>query len=90
MTVDYEKYTEFVDAVTSDESKTYSAFDKRVYELEERLADYVGSKYCISCSSGTDALLISLMAMGIGPGHAIITTPFTYIATVEVTFDPAW
>ena len=37
MTVDYEKYTEFVDAVTSDESKTYSAFDKRVYELEESL-----------------------------------------------------
>ena len=55
-----------------------------VYELEERLADYVGLKYCISCSSGTDALLIPLMAMGIGPGDAIITTPFTYIATVEV------
>ena len=55
-----------------------------VYELEERLADYVGSRYCISCSSGTDALLMPLMAMGIGPGDAIITTPFTYIATVEV------
>ena len=55
-----------------------------VYEFEESLADYVGSKFCISCSSGTDALLIPLMARGIGPGDAVITTPFTYIATAEV------
>ena len=55
-----------------------------VFELEERLADYVGVDYCISCSSGTDALLIPLIAKGIGPGDAIITTPFTYIATAEV------
>ena len=53
-------------------------------ELEEKLADYIDTKHCISCSSGTDALLIPLMAMGIGPGDAVITTPFTYIATVEV------
>ena len=53
-------------------------------ELEERLAHYVNTKHCISCSSGTDALLIPLIAMGIGPGDAVITTPFTYIATVEV------
>lgn len=55
-----------------------------VHELEERLANYVGVKHCISCSSGTDALLIPLMAMNIGPGDAVITTPFTYIATAEV------
>jgi len=55
-----------------------------VMELEQRLADYVGVNHCISCSSGTDALLIPLMAMDIGPGDAVITTPFTYIATVEV------
>tara|TARA_Y100000741_G_scaffold273344_1_gene213442 strand:+ start:951 stop:2069 length:1119 start_codon:yes stop_codon:yes gene_type:complete len=55
-----------------------------VYELEERLANYVNVKYCISCSSGTDALLIPLLAMDIGPGDAVITTPFTYIATAEV------
>ena len=53
-------------------------------ELEEKLSNYIGIKHCISCSSGTDALLIPLVAMGIGPGDAIITTPFTYIATVEV------
>ena len=55
-----------------------------VYELEEKLAEYVGVKHCISCSSGTDALLIPLMAKGIGSGDIVITTPFTYIATAEV------
>tara|TARA_Y100000768_G_scaffold521_1_gene368 strand:+ start:1724 stop:2842 length:1119 start_codon:yes stop_codon:yes gene_type:complete len=55
-----------------------------VEELEDRLSNYVNVKYCISCSSGTDALLIPLMAMNIGPGDAVITTPFTYIATAEV------
>ena len=53
-------------------------------ELEERLATYVGVKHSISCSSGTDALLMPLLALDIGPGDAVITTPFTYIATVEV------
>ena len=55
-----------------------------VYELEERLASYVNVKHCISCSSGTDALLIPLLALNIGHGDAVITTPFTYIATAEV------
>ncbi len=55
-----------------------------VFELEEKLAEYVGVKHCISCSSGTDALLIPLLAKNFGPGDAIITTPFTYIATAEV------
>ncbi len=55
-----------------------------VYELEKKLADYIGVKYCISCSSGTDALLIPLLAKGIGYGDAVITTPFTYVATAEV------
>ena len=57
---------------------------KEVFELEDLLANYVDKKHCISCSSGTDALLIPLMAYGIGPGDAVITTPFTYIATAEV------
>lgn len=55
-----------------------------VFELEEKLAEYVGVKHCITCSSGTDALLIPLMAKSIGPGDAVITTPFTYIATAEI------
>ena len=55
-----------------------------VEELEEKLADYVGVKHCITCSSGTDALLMPLLAKNIGPGDAVITTPFTYIATSEV------
>ena len=55
-----------------------------VQELEERLAAYVGVKHAISCSSGTDALLMPLLAYGVGPGDAIFTTPFTFIATAEV------
>ena len=55
-----------------------------VKELEERLATYVGVKHAISCSSGTDALLIPLMAYGVGLGDAVLTTPFTFISTAEV------
>ncbi len=55
-----------------------------VQELEEVLANYVGAKYCVSCASGTDALLMALMAYDISPGDAIYTTPFTFISTAEV------
>ncbi|MGB9852741.1 MAG: DegT/DnrJ/EryC1/StrS family aminotransferase [Candidatus Kapaibacteriota bacterium] len=56
----------------------------QVEELERRLANFVGRKYCVTCSSGTDALLMPLLAWGIGKGDAIFTTPFTFIATSEV------
>ncbi|HEU4485470.1 MAG TPA: DegT/DnrJ/EryC1/StrS family aminotransferase [Povalibacter sp.] len=55
-----------------------------VSELEKRLAEFVGSKHCIAASSGTDTLLIALMALGIGPGDEVITSPFTFIATGEM------
>lgn len=55
-----------------------------VTELEKRLADFVGAKHCIAASSGTDTLLIALMALGIGPGDEVITSPFTFIATGEM------
>jgi UDP-2-acetamido-2-deoxy-ribo-hexuluronate aminotransferase len=55
-----------------------------VAELEKKLAAIAGARHCITCASGTEALLIALMALDIGPGDEVITTPFTFIATVEM------
>jgi len=54
-----------------------------VYEFEEQLAQYTGSKHVVSCGNGTDALLAALMSLGVGAGDEVITVPFTFIATVE-------
>ena len=55
-----------------------------VKELEERLATCTGAKHCITVASGTEALLIALMALGLKPGDEVITTPFTFAATAEM------
>jgi UDP-2-acetamido-2-deoxy-ribo-hexuluronate aminotransferase len=55
-----------------------------VREMEERLEAYAGAKHCVAVASGTEALLISLMALGVGRGDEVITTPFTFAATAEV------
>lgn len=55
-----------------------------VRELEERLALRVGARHCIGCASGTDALLLAMLSMGIGRDDEVITTPFTFFATGEM------
>lgn len=81
----YERIKQDVDA------RIHKVLDSGLYimgpeivELENRLAEYVGVNYCVACSSGTDALIIPLMALGVGKGDAVFTTPFTFIATAEV------
>ena len=55
-----------------------------VREFEQRLESFVDSAHCVSVASGTEALLIALMALEIGPGDEVITSPFTFVATAEV------
>ena len=57
-----------------------------VKELEDKLATFVGRKYCISCGNGTDALQAAYMALGVGPGDAIFCPDCTFIASVEPAY----
>ena len=56
----------------------------QVGELEQRLAEYVGVKHCVTCGNGTDALQLALMAWGVGPGDAVFVPDFTFFASGEV------
>jgi len=80
----YQRYkTEIDEAIHSVLDKSNYIMGEEVRKLEENLQIFTGAKYAITCSSGTDALLLSMMALDIQPEDEIITTPFTFIATAE-------
>jgi len=81
---DYQLYKEEIDnSIHNVLDKSNYIMGEDVHLLEKELENYVGVKHAISCSSGTDALILAMMAIDIQPGDEIITTPFTFIATAE-------
>jgi len=81
----YQTYKEKIDAnLQAILNKSNYILGEEVNILEQELQNFTGAKYAIACSSGTDALLLALMAMDIQPGDEIITTPFTWISTGEM------
>jgi len=91
MTIDFAKLqyqyqlykTELDQAIHSVLDKANYIMGEEVEVLEKNLQQFTGAKHAITCSSGTDALLLAMMALDIQPGDEIITTPFTFIATAE-------
>jgi len=80
----YDTYKEEINqAIFNVLNSTQFIMGPEVTKLEENLANYTSTKYAHACSSGTDALLIALLAIDIQPGDEVITTPFTFIATAE-------
>ena len=80
----YKKYKKDIDeAIHNVLDSSQYVMGREVREVEAALADFVGVKHCITASSGTDTLLMSMMALDIGEGDEVITTPFTFISTVE-------
>ena len=80
----YQLYkTEIDEAIHAVLNKSNYIMGEEVNQLEESLQEFTKAKYAITCSNGTDALLLAMMALNIKPGDEIITTPFTFIATAE-------
>ena len=80
----YQLYkTEIDAAIHAVLDKSNYIMGEEVKELEQSLEEFTGAKYAITCSSGTDALLLAMMALDIKPDDEVITTPFTFIATAE-------
>ncbi|MBT4178890.1 MAG: DegT/DnrJ/EryC1/StrS family aminotransferase [Campylobacteraceae bacterium] len=80
----YKLYKSEIDtAIHNVLDKSNYIMGEEVTRLEKNLEEFTGSKHAITCSSGTDALLLAMMALDIKPGDEIITTPFTFIATAE-------
>tara|TARA_B110000977_G_scaffold153421_1_gene194937 strand:- start:820 stop:1914 length:1095 start_codon:yes stop_codon:yes gene_type:complete len=80
----YNEHKEEIDKAIQSVLETSSfIMGKSVFELEEKLTLFTGAKHSITCSNGTDALLLALMALGVESGDEVITTPFTFISTAE-------
>ncbi|WP_373073622.1 DegT/DnrJ/EryC1/StrS family aminotransferase [Sulfurimonas sp.] len=80
----YQLYKKEIDeAIQSVLDKSNFIMGEEISQLEESLQHFTGAKYAITCSSGTDALLLAMMALDISSGDEVITTPFTFIATAE-------
>lgn len=81
----YQKYKDEIDLEIHDVLDTSSyIMGNKVNQLEDNLSKFSGAKHAIACSSGTDALLLAMMALDIKEGDEVITTPFTFIATAEM------
>ncbi|MDX8553634.1 DegT/DnrJ/EryC1/StrS family aminotransferase [Tenacibaculum sp. 1B UA] len=80
----YQLYKKEIDtSIQAVLNKSNYIMGEEVSELEKSLEEFTGVKHAISCSSGTDALLLAMMSLNIKPGEEIITTPFTFVATAE-------
>ncbi len=81
----YAQYKQEIDAAVAEVvAETNFISGRQVAELEEQVAAYVGRNFCIACANGTDALQLSLMALGIGEKDAVFVPDFTFFSTAEV------